>query len=335
MYSKLLTLLIFYSAIFYATNLLTERDSQPFNFDGNMMTIDYHIVVNSTKKDEKMIKKLIENTFDEIDQIYNNWNPESEISIINQLKAFEVISLSPELENFLHITGKMVELTGGRFDPSVAPLMKIWKDHLEVGTVPPVNEIEEILPAVGWGHLHFGKGQIFKDHDQTSLDFGGIAKGYCVDLLVERIVNAGFDHVLVEWGGEIRAHGRYSTDRHWKVFVSNIDEADSDNAIAEINLENESVATSGDYIQKWSVWENEMEMIYFHIIDPRTAMPLKSTISSVASATVLAPTCLLADVLAKVAMMHPSLSEARFWADEMSRLHPDIKFWLISREEEL
>lgn len=331
----LISILTLFSALNYGMNvLMISPSTQPSTFDGNAMTIDYHIVVNSTNGDQKLIKELITDTFNEIDQIYNKWNPDSEISRINRSRAYEVISISPELEHFLHLTNTMVEMSGGRFDPSIEPLLQIWKDHLEIGKVPSTTEIEAILPAVGWSHLHFAEGKIFKEHDKTSLDFGGIAKGYCVDLLIERIVEAGFDHVLVEWGGEIRAHGRYSEERPWKVFVSGIDDMDPQHAFAQINLENQSVATSGDYIQKWSVLQNDKEIVYFHIIDPRTAKPLESTQSSVASATVVAPTCLLADVLAKSAMMHPSLLEARAWADEMSKRYPNIKFWLFSRENE-
>jgi len=307
---------------------------QPYTFDGNEMTIDYHIVVNMSRREQHLVKEIISDTFLEIDQIYNNWNERSEVSKINRLNAYETISLSPQLEHFLQLTEKIVKLSEGRFDPTIAPLQQIWKDHLEKGEIPIQEEINEILPCIGWDHLHFGKGKIFKDNSKTSLDFGGIAKGYCVDLLLERIVAAGFDHVIVEWGGEIRAHGRRSAKHPWNVIVGGFDEMNSQNAIAQIILDNQSIATSGDYIQKWSVQKNGGEIVYFHIINPQTAKPLESTLVSVASATIVAPTCMVADGLTKAVMMHPSLSEAKEWADKMNRLDPTIKFLLFSRERD-
>lgn len=309
------------------------ESAQSCTFDGNEMTIDYHIVVNMAQKDEEKVKEIIANTFQEIDRIYNKWNPNSEISRINRLEAYETISLSLQLEYFLRLTEKMVEQSEGRFDPTVEPLQKIWKDHLERGIIPSQERIDEILPAIGWKNIHFGKGKIFKDQSKTSLDFGGIAKGHCVDLIVEKIVAAGFNDVLVEWGGEIRVHGRQSVERPWSVMVSGLDEMDSRSVIAQMSLDNQSIATSGDYIQNWSIQQDGYEVVYFHIIDPRTAKPLESTSSSVASATVIAPTCLMADALAKAAIMHSSFSAAKEWVDEMNRRNPDIKFLLFSREE--
>lgn len=328
--------MILFGSLCYGISLSIGAPIQSYTFYGNKMTIDYLIVVNLSQKDyqtdQQLIQEIITDTFSDVNRIYNKWNPESEVSRINRLKAYETISLSPELEHFLHLTEKIVKQSDGRFDPTIEPLQQIWKSHLECCTIPNQKEINEILPCVGWNHLHFGHGKIFKDHGKTSLDLGGIAKGYCVDLLVERIVAAGFNDVLVEWGGEIRAHGRHSGERQWRVNISGLDE-DSQDAIAQISIDNQSIATSGDYIQKWSVQQDGNEIIYFHIIDPRTARPLESTQSSVASATVMAPTCMMADGLTKAVMMHPSLSEAKEWAEEITRQNPNIKFWLFSREE--
>lgn len=295
--------------------------------------MDYHIMVEVAQNDQQQVQEIINNTFREINQIYNKWNNESEITKINQLKANEVIEISPELEGFFEFTEVIVELSEGRFDPTIEPLQQLWKDHLEKGTVPNSAEIAEVMPAVGWKNLHYGNGKFFKDHDKTSLDLGGIAKGYCVDLLVERIVAAGYSNVFVEWGGEIRTHGRHSNERPWKVFVGHLNDMDPQSAIVQLDLYDQSIATSGDYVQNWSVRQKDSETIYFHIIDPQKARPLESTLSSVASATVIAPTCVLADALATVAMMHSSLEEARNWAEKISKKDPSIKFWLVSRNE--
>lgn len=313
--------------------LYSSLTSPIATFDGTVMTMDYHILVEGAQNDRQRVQEIINNTFHEIDLIYNKWNNESEITKINQLKAYEVIEISPELEDFFELTEVIVKLSEGRFDPTIEPLQQLWKNHLEMGTVPNSAEIAEVKPAVGWKNLHYGHRKFFKDHDRTSLDLGGIAKGYCVDLLVERIVAAGHSNVFVEWGGEIRAQGRYSAERPWKVFVSRLNDVDPQNAIVQTDLYDQSIATSGDYVQNWSVRQKDSETIYFHIIDPQTARPLESTLSSVASATVIAPTCVLADALATVAMMHSSLEEASHWAEQISKKDPNIKFWLVSRNE--
>lgn len=301
-------------------------------FDGYAMTIDYHIVVKGRNEDRERIKTWISDVFCEINRVYNNWNPDSEIALINRLEAYQTVCLSASLKHFLAKTDEMVRLTQGAFDPSIAPLLALWKKYLEQGLEPPTEELQMILPAVGWEHFHVSDGQLFKDHSLSSLDFGGIAKGYCVDLIVEKLMQEGFQDVLVEWGGEVRAHGSPSKMRPWKVAVTELEEEIQSDAAFEIALEDQALATSGDYIQKWSVPREGKEITYFHIVDPRSKRPLQSKPESVGSATVMAPNCLLADVLAKAAMIQKDLSEAKIWANDMHQQKENVQIWLLSRE---
>lgn len=320
---------------FGAFYLYFPNSTQTHQFTGVEMTIDYHIILGQkiTSEEEIKIQRLITSTFREVDNFYNKWNPLSEISKLNRLKAGQIVEVSVELENFLLYTDAIVRSSGGKFDPSIEPLQQLWKNHLQNNTVPSEEEINNVLPAVGWKNIHFGDGYFFKDYDQTSLDLGGIAKGYCVDLVVERLVKAGFNHVFVEWGGEIRVNGMHPDQRPWTVITSDWEENDSEHPLATMSLDNQSVATSGDYIQNWTIKKNGEEMTLFHIFDPKTAQPLAVKKSSVTSATVIAPTCVLADALATLAMMHSTLDEAKEWAEQVQKDNPEIKFYLFSREE--
>ena len=171
---------------------------------------------------------------------------------------------------------RMTELSEGRFDPTIEPLQKLWKEHLAQGTVPSKPQIDALLPAIGWNKIHLSKGKICKDHDLTSLDLGGIAKGYCVDLLVERLNANGYPSIFVEWGGEIRTSGQHPDNRPWTIFISRFGNPDPEKALAILTLRNQAIATSGDYIQQWKVQKENTgeEAVYFHIIDPLTGQPL-------------------------------------------------------------
>lgn len=304
-------------------------------FSGNAMTIDYKIIVGAklTQEQKKQLFQSINATFDEINAIYNKWNPESELSHLNRLPAGKPWPISPQLENFLQSTGEIVKLTQGRFDPTIEPVQQLWKEKLRQGIIPSENEIQALAPAVGWEKIHFDRGFFWKDHDKTALDLGGIAKGFCVDLLVESINALGFADVYVEWGGEIRASGQHPDKRPWKIFISRMGDADPKNAIDVLSLTDQAIATSGDYLQFWIVKGPGNENVtYFHIMDPRTLHPLISAPASVASASVLAPTCLLADGLATAVMMFDSVEEAQAWAETIRRELPKTRFWIASRE---
>ncbi len=276
--------------------------------------------------EKRNVQSLIDQTFNEVDQIYNYWNPYSEISLLNKLKKHEKKKISQKLKQFLEITEKIVLLTEGRFDPTIRPLQILWKNYLEKGIAPPQEEIAALLPAVGWDKIHFSDGFFRKDHDATSLDLGGIAKGYCVDLIAEKFSDAGFHDFYIEWGGEIYTNGKHPDDRPWRVFISKLGDPDPENAVAIVELHDEAIATSGDYHQNWMAGNVK----YTHIIDPKTGAPLISDPEAIASASVVAPTCTLADGLATALMMPSTNME---WIEKLQTEFPSIRFWRHRRIE--
>ena len=357
------------------------------------MTIPYRILIGDplNAREKEIVTNIIADTFDEVDRIYNKWNPSSEISRLNRLKAGVRVSISPEMEMLLTMTNEIVMLTDYRFDPTIEPLQAIWKKYLIENKIPPEEEIQAVAKSIGWNHIHFEKGIFYKDSDLVSLDLGGIAKGYCVDLLVKRLNEAHFKNVFVDWGGEIKAIGEHPQKRPWMIFISRLGDANPEQAIAIVPLSDQAIATSGDYLQNWSIKpiktrvldkqcslferdflsglkifstpiagvlqarknfseqeekileeahclsktrvRSEEDIIYYHIIDPVTLAPRISTKKSVASASVLAPSCAFADGLATAAMMFSNVQEAEQWSDRLKKFYPEIKFWLISRKD--
>lgn len=314
----------------------TDHSTVPHTttFTDTVMTINYRIVIGMplSQVQQQSIQQIISSTFSEIDAIYNKWNPNSELSKLNRLKAKQTVTLSPLLARFLQQVQQIVTISEGRFDPTIEPLQQLWKQKLQQGIEPTNEEIASITPAIGWDKVHFDDGIFYKDHDLTSLDLGGIAKGYCVDLLVERLNAAGYPNLFVDWGGEIRTSGKHPDNRPWHIFISRLGDTDPTHAIAQLDLIDQAIATSGDYIQNWTVAGNN-PTTYFHIFDPKTARPIMMSDSSIASASVLAPTCLLADGLATAAMMFPSIAEATLWTEKVTSQMPDVQFWLLSRSQ--
>lgn len=299
-------------------------------FQGTAMTIPYRIIVGKhiNKQRRQGVQALIDMTFAEVDQIYNKFNPNSELSKLNGIDAYVAEPISAELQSAFKATDEIVSLSEGKFDPTVESVQQLWQEHLSVGCKPPREEVEIISASVGWNQLHIQNGLFWKERSDTHIDLGGIAKGLCVDLLTERLVDSGYADILVEWGGEMRAHGRHPDDRPWRIFISRLDSTDPSQAIDTIDLDNQAIATSGDYLQNWNVGGT----VYTHIVDPKTCNPLTITRNSIASATVLAPTCTLADALATSAMLFSSSVEAQKWAQKITESNPEISFWFITRE---
>lgn len=290
-------------------------------FSGKAMTIEYKIWIGEplTSQERAALESTIASTFEEVDSIYNSRNEQSEVSKLNRLSKGEKVPISPKLEHFLKVTEEIVRLSEGRFDPTIGPLKQLWKSALSVGREPTPGEVSVIVPAIGWNKIHYGDGTFYKDHSLTSLDLGGIAKGFCVDLLVERIANQGFGNIYVEWGGEIRALGEHPAKIPWTT------------SFMKIPLQDAALATSGESnLQSWIVVDKNSgkKAVYFHIIDPRTFRPILAQDHCIASASVLAGNCTFADGLATVAMMFDSPQEALKWSEKIKALYPTVRFWL-------
>ena len=298
-------------------------------FSNTQMTMQYRVVVGSSlsTKEKTKVQSIVDGVFTKIDHIYNNWNPQSEISQLNNLKSGIKHPISNELANFLHETEAIVQISEGKFDPSITPLLKIWKERLNKNQIPSLEEINTAAAAVGWDHFHINEGLFWKDDDLCSLDLGGIVKGYAIDLIVEELNRAGHPNVFVEWGGEIRASGTHPEGRPWKVGVSKL--GNSDPSVALVDLNDLAIASSGDYFQNWTV----EGVTYFHIIDPIKKTPLISNQNTICSVTVTADTCMLADALATAAMLFPSVEESKKWLQKMEEQFPSINYWVMSRSD--
>jgi len=310
-----------------------EGKATPVHFEGNAMTLDYRVSIGHTLDSSQMshIETIISETFALVDSVFNRWNPKSELSQLNLLPAGVKIPLSDELYKLLCTISEIVLLTDGLFDPTVLPLYELWNEHLLRGHVPSDDAIARISTFIGFDKINFGDKLFSKAHNQVAMDFGGIAKGHCVDLLIERLMAAGYVNILVDWSGEIRASGQHPEGRPWAVCIQSLHEEIPFKGAVEIPLYDESIATSGDYEQNWKISKPEGDVTYFHIMHPKLLRPMIATTNSIASASIKMKNCALADALASVMLMFPSARDAKDWTESITHQIDDIALWLISR----
>jgi thiamine biosynthesis lipoprotein len=122
----------------------------------------------------------------------------------------------------------------------------------------------------------------------VGVDLGGIAKGWTVDLAVDRARSAGARWIVVSAGGDLRIGGRAP------VVPIGIDDPDSPGcSIATLRPDRGALATSSTVRRSWGPGLH-------HLIDPRTGAP---AVTDAVQATVWAPTCTEAEVAAKVALL--------------------------------
>ena len=128
-------------------------------------------------------------------------------------------------------------------------------------------------------------------------DLSAIAKGYGVDQLAGFLTEQTIENYMVDIGGEIRTRGKNAGGVYWKIGVATPDEEFGVQKV--IPLENQAVATSGDYR---NYFESEGQR-FSHTIDPRTGKPITHQLASV---TVVHDSCIVADGIATaISVMGP------------------------------
>jgi thiamine biosynthesis lipoprotein len=330
MLSRLLALL---TGLLLLTCCSETSDPEAHSFSDIKMAIRYKVVIGETLSPEQksVVRLTIDRVFQEVDSIYNQWNPSSEVSKINNTSANQPIEISTRMDRFLSAVDEAYQLTEGRYDPTVGSLVDCWKNALKKGFRPDEKTIQKASSNSGWHYCQRHDGVLIKQTSSLALNFDGMAKGYCVDRLMEELRKSGFANMYIEWGGEIRVSGIHPDNRPWKVMVAGIGGA-ANSGIEVVELHNSAIATSGDYYQQWSVLDpNGHTVIFTHIIDPATGEALQVSPGIVGSATVLAPTCALADALATACMLFPNAEQATEWASRVEKQIPGTQFWIIPR----
>ena len=161
-------------------------------------------------------------------------------------------------------SGEINQETGGAFDITVGPLVRLWGFGPNAGrrTVPDDAKINAARQHVGMEKLELLDGELRKLHPNLEVDLSGIAKGWAINKVVDKLEFQGYTNFLAEAGGELRAVGR------WKIAI--------ELPTRVITLKDESIATSGTYRQNYKA---DAERIT-HLIDPRTGRPIThSTVS--------------------------------------------------------
>ncbi len=171
-------------ALLLSLLLLVGCTKKITSFQGVAHTHPYHIQVGHllTYKEKKKISSLIEEIFKEVDETYNHWNSNSELSR----------SLStPKVEAILSLAHHFYEITDGWYDPSLGSPIKTFK---ETGEMPSSS-----LP--------------------TTYDLDGMLKGFTIDLILERLSQMGYKNLYAEWGGDIGILGNHPKGRAWQVLI--------------------------------------------------------------------------------------------------------------------
>ncbi len=226
--------------------------------------------------------------------------PGSEISRFNRLHSDRPYPVSPQFMEVLKLSLQINRESHGAFDVTVGPLVDLWGfgKKGERQSPPPEDQIEQIRSRVGSQFIHIlNDSMISKSNPESELDFSAVAKGYGVDEVTRFLSQLGYKNFIVEIGGEVEVRG-FHFNNPWKIGIDRpqIGNQPGEKLEAILKLSNIAVATSGDYRNYFISGHH----LYSHEINPATGYPIDN---GVASVTIIAPSCALADAMATAIMV--------------------------------
>jgi thiamine biosynthesis lipoprotein len=268
---------------------------------GRTMGTFYHVkVVAGYFEDLSGLQSRIDARLEEINQSMSTYRPDSEISRFNKMSTDAPLQVSSDFYTVLNAAAKVFELSGGAWDGTLKPLVNLWGfgNARPVQKAPAQQLIAQKLAHTGFSHIQLLASQrVSKRNPRVTLDLASIAKGYGVDAIAALIRKAGYRDFLVEIGGEVVASGLRRDGKPWVVGINRPTPDAVANAVYRaFSLSGGALATSGDYRNFF-----ELDGVrYSHVIDPRTGYPVANQVASV---SVVAPNCTLADGLATALMV--------------------------------
>ena len=220
--------------------------------------------------------------------LLSRFNPESRLFALNAA-AGEWIDVGDELAAVLHAALGYCERTGGLFDITMGSVCRLW--DFKLGVVPDDTAITQALAHVDWRNVQVEGTQARIIDPQTTIDLGGIAKGYIADRVIDLLKHCDATSGVINLGGNVACLGSKPDGSAWNVGLrAPVPSGGSLQAASftSVSVRGKSVVTSGVY-ERAFVRDGR---VLHHILDPRTGKPAET---DVLSATVIADKSIDAD----------------------------------------
>ena len=204
-----------------------------------------------------------------LDEMMSDYRPDSELRRLER-KPGERVTISPELYHVLRTALDVARITDGAFDPTVGPLVALWRTARREQRLPTDDAIRAAREIVGWRKIKLEPPNgVRLATAGMRLDLGGIAKGYILQEALFTLRAHGVTAALVEAGGDAVVGDAPPGKPGWTIATPGSDPAVARRAKSLTNI---ALATSGPTAQFFEI----DGVRYSHVIDPRTSLGVTS-----------------------------------------------------------
>ena len=224
------------------------------------------------------------------DALFDLYDDASDIARINSSSG-QPITVDPDTIELITRALDFCEQADGRFDITIGAVSTLW--DFDKGVRPTDEQIAGALPHVNWHNVIVDEavGTVKLTDPQAKLDLGGIAKGFVADRLCELLrTETKATAAVISLGGNVAFYGKKPGGGTWDTGIRDPNDPGGNTTVGTAHVSGGSLVTSGLYERTF-----ELDGVtYWHILDPRTGMPVQTDTKSV---TVTCPSSATADAL--------------------------------------
>ncbi len=295
---------IYTIALLVFSTPLLQAQTRKFSYSEMKMGSAFNLIIVSadSNKANHLARKSYE-LVDSLNHIFSNYDSSSELSKINASAGLLPYKMSRAMLDLVQKSQYAYIQSKGAYDISIGPLSSLWRNARKAKLFPEASTVLATKKLVGFAQVKINKrlGTIFLPNANMQLDFGGIAKGYIAQWVINFLKANGIQQALVDAGGDIVMSGPPLNQQGWLIGV-NLPETTDDLLNKKLQLSNCSVATSGDVYQ----FIEYKGVKYSHIINPLTGYG----VTNLRNVTIIAKTGATADWLATACSILP-IKEAK------------------------
>ncbi|MGQ9454365.1 MAG: FAD:protein FMN transferase [Armatimonadota bacterium] len=215
-----------------------------------------------------------------LDNQLSRFNPLSEVSRVNRHACGGPVKVDMQFFELLSLARSLCLATGGAFDITICPLVRLWRSMEGESRLPGAEEIEDARQFVGIHHLLLDPAvrTVRFDLPGVEIDLGAIGKGYAIERAVECLRAGGVERAVIH-GGTSTVYGI----GEWNVGISGYRISRPDGAgeifgepvvLRSVTLCDSALSVSATYGRSF-----ELDgQLFGHVLDPRTGMPVEGNV---------------------------------------------------------
>ena len=273
--SLLAGILVFLLAVSAGT-ISARAAAQPLAQRGNFYFDTYITVALYDTADES----ILDSCFDlmaHYESIFSRTVEGSDIWNINHSSG-KPVEVSDETIDILTRALEFCEMSDGRFDITIAPVVSLWDFHEDAEpALPDADAMAEALSHVDYRNIQIEGNQVTLTDPKAAIDLGAIAKGYISDGVRDKLIELGCKSALINLGGNVMAVGCKPDGSPFNIGIRKPFGESAYDIIAKVGVIDYSVITSGTYERYF-----ELDGVrYHHILDVDTGYPVENGLTSV------------------------------------------------------